>query len=196
MEASTATRSSHHHGNLRDALVEAGIEILEAGETFSLRSAARRVGVSQAAPYRHFADKSNLETAMAARGFVELNRHLSSALTEAGSPDDPLITRLVIAYVDFAVQHPALYRLMHERAVTPEGARMAESAEAFALLERIVATEHPDVDANALATAGWALAHGFASLHLDGHIAIAPETSVDDRIRSALQAALSLGQLD
>ncbi|MGV2481055.1 UNVERIFIED_CONTAM: helix-turn-helix transcriptional regulator, partial [Salmonella enterica subsp. enterica serovar Weltevreden] len=72
MSTPTTEKPRHHHGNLRAALVAAGIERLEEGEPFSLRAVARRVGVSQAAPYRHFGSKQDIEAAMAEHGFREL----------------------------------------------------------------------------------------------------------------------------
>ncbi|GAA4663032.1 TetR/AcrR family transcriptional regulator [Gordonia humi] len=187
--ATSTGHGGHHHGNLREALIEGGIEMLEAGETFSLRAVARRAGVSQAAPYRHFADKEDLEAAMAARGFEKLQEHLAvAAANEASAEGGARLAQLTIAYVAFATQHPSLYRLMHSRAHTSDGARIPESASVFALIEEMAGREFPDVDAHGLATGGWALAHGFASLHIDGQIAVPSGTSVDDRIRAGLAA--------
>src|ERR687893_516154 len=76
--------SSYHHGNLRAALLASAEEALAAGEDLSLRELARRVGVSHAAPRRHFPDKQALLDALAEEGFDRLGRELSQAMAGAG----------------------------------------------------------------------------------------------------------------
>lgn len=189
----STVRGKHHHGNLREALIDGGIEMLEAGETFSLRAVARRAGVSQTAPYRHFGSKDDLEAAMAAKGFELLHRHIAdlvgSGVQHSGASR---LADLAIAYVAFAAQHPDLYRLMHSRAHTADGERIPESSAVFSMIEEVAGQEFPDVDPHGLATAGWALAHGFASLHIDGQIAVTPDITIDDRIRTSLTALVAV----
>src|SRR5437016_7879863 len=98
--------TTYHHGNLRTALLRAAGERLEKqGITaLSLREAARRVGVSHNAPYRHFADRETLLAALAAQGFDEL-----AAAVASGPP-----ARMGEAYVSFALEHPQRFRLMFE----------------------------------------------------------------------------------
>jgi AcrR family transcriptional regulator len=109
-----ATKRAYHHGNLREALVAAALkEVARSGpEGFSLRSVARRAGVSPPAVYRHFADKDALLAAVA----VECSERIGVAMRDAvaGAPDDPLerFRATGIAYVQFAVEHPEHFRAM------------------------------------------------------------------------------------
>ena len=109
-----ARPKSYHHGNLRAELLDAAIEQLRSSsvEDLSLRALARSVGVSQTAPYRHFADKGELLAAMATRGY----RGLLSALHRAAdastdSPGDQLFA-FAHTYVDYAAANPQLFKLM------------------------------------------------------------------------------------
>ena len=119
------TRRPYHHGDLRQALVDAAIDLLrESGpEALTLRGAARAAGVSQAAPYRHFKDRRALVAAVADDGF----RRLLLAMSAEASPSPPArrprkpqsprdaakgLRQLAISYVRFAHQYPAEYRVM------------------------------------------------------------------------------------
>jgi AcrR family transcriptional regulator len=114
--SSKAARSSrqYHHGDLRNALVIAGVEILaeEGVSGLNLRKVARRAGVSEAAPYRHFEDKQALVAAIAEDGFHRLNARMQAALET--SPDDvrSRLLSLARAYVYFGLEHPAQMREM------------------------------------------------------------------------------------
>src|SRR5690348_1313893 len=109
----TATRP-YHHGNLREALLDAGERALETSgaQNLSLRELAREVGVSHAAPRRHFADKQALLDALAHNGFERLGAILTAAIDAAGPDFDARLLSLARAYVGFATQHPALVGLM------------------------------------------------------------------------------------
>ncbi|MCE2988271.1 MAG: TetR/AcrR family transcriptional regulator [Phenylobacterium sp.] len=103
----------YHHGDLRRALVEAGRRLLEAegGADLSLRAVAREAGVSPAAPYHHFRDKSELLDALAFEGWDQLAEQMRAALAEAAPGRDRLVT-LGVAYVRFSRMNPAIYRVM------------------------------------------------------------------------------------
>lgn len=181
----TSQKTSHHHGNLRSALVSSGIEMLEAGEPFSLRAVARNVGVSQTAPYRHFSDKEHLEAAMAAQGFRMLQAELEAALTERG--DAIQLADLAMIYAQYAVRHAALYHLMFGQPCGENDERLQASSDLLGLIERVTLTIAPEAQPG-LASAGWALAHGLASLYLDGKLVLMPGASLDDRVREAFNA--------
>jgi len=104
-----AKPKGYHHGNLREALIAAGLKALaeDGPAKFSLRDVARRAGVSATAPYRHFADKESLFGAIAVESYDRMRAKMDEALAEA--PDDPLerFRATGIAYVRFAVAHPA-----------------------------------------------------------------------------------------
>src|SRR5882757_11417219 len=106
------SNAPYHHGNLRPALVRAAVELLEeSGETaLSLRAVARRAGVSPAAPYRHYADREALVSAVAALGYRELAERLAAAHPSPSTPEQ--LTSVAVAYVQFALERPALFRLM------------------------------------------------------------------------------------
>lgn len=198
-------RQAHHHGDLRRALVQAGIDMLEDGENFSLRGVARRVGVSQTAPYRHFADKDHLEAAMAAHGFTTLKEQLVAAIDNAAAGQtthrvgDPgaMLGDVVVSYARFAVENPAMYRLMFGQPCGELDERLAASAEVFTLIENLARdtyppADHPAVDAHAMATAGWALAHGLASLQLDGKLGAETPEALEMRVRETVAALIGV----
>src|SRR5277367_6340117 len=105
--------SKYHHGALRGALIRAARDILESEgyEGLTLRAAARRVGVSQAAPYNHFADKAALLAAIAAQGFREFAAAMRQEMDAEVEPQARL-NATGIAYVAFATSNPGLFKLM------------------------------------------------------------------------------------
>ena len=102
---------AYHHGNLREALLEAAERSLGRG-ALSLRELARDVGVSHAAPRRHFADKQALLDALAEDGFERLGRELEEAMDGAGGSLVEQLSAFARAYVRFATEHSALLDLM------------------------------------------------------------------------------------
>lgn len=161
----------YHHGDLRAALVRAGLEAVEQGgpEAVSLREIAASLGVSRAAPYRHFTDRRALLAAIAAEGFEDLTAAYGQALGSAVEPVNGL-RRVARAYLTLAFTRPGLYRLMFDSDIlgadAPE-ALTAQSAAVFQALARAVADADPAADARALklrAVTGWAALHGFISL--------------------------------
>ena len=106
-----ATARAYHHGNLREALLEAAERSLGHGG-LSLRELARDVGVSHAAPRRHFPDKQALLDALAEDGFERLGRELDQAMTAAGASLNEQLGAFARAYVRFATDHSALLDLM------------------------------------------------------------------------------------
>jgi AcrR family transcriptional regulator len=105
---------AYHHGDLRHALIEAGLELLAEGgaRELDLRKVARRAGVSHAAPYRHFADKQALIAAINEEGFLLLAERIEATLRD--TPDEPFeqVLGVARAYVGFAETHPLLMREM------------------------------------------------------------------------------------
>src|SRR3954470_12614732 len=104
---------SYHHGDLKAGLIDAASDILsrEGPEALTLRAVARRAGVSQAAPYRHFADRRALVAAVAERGFERMQAAMMTAMS-ADPAGRPGLKQLAIAYVRFGHESPAEYRVM------------------------------------------------------------------------------------
>ncbi|XUL91161.1 TetR/AcrR family transcriptional regulator [Streptomyces galilaeus] len=190
---STSSGEGYHHGDLRSALLQAAIELLEeGGETFSLRAVARRAGVSAAAPYRHYADKDALESAVATAGFHDLKDDLTRTAGAPASVSD--LAELGVAYVRFALRRPAVFRLMFGNACgDPADQRVLAAGQVQDLVSSAVASVFPEADALALATAGWSLVHGLAFLHLDGKLPAGSDEEVSARVRSSVEAILTVG---
>ncbi len=185
------SKAPYHHGDLPTALVRAAVELLEEGgaTALSLRAAARRAGVSTAAPYRHFPDRSALLSAVAAVGYQELGADLIAANPAPSTPDD--LADIAIAYVRFALDHPGLFRAMFtEQCDTTNADRVAAVAAIHGYLHSIVEQAAPSADPDAMATATWALVHGLAFLHLDGKLDASSDEEVANRIRAVVAAAL------
>ncbi len=166
-------RRGYHHGDLRAVLLAAGeAELAEQGvEGFSLRGVAKRAGVSHAAPAHHFRDANGLLTALAAEGF---RRFVDKQKARQQAAAKDALSQLVAAgmgYVDFAMAHPALFRLMfssnrpdHEA----EELQIAASAAYRKLVEDVARLRgSPPGQSEPLPTdvmRTWAIAHGLADL--------------------------------
>jgi AcrR family transcriptional regulator len=183
------SKATYHHGDLRAELVRAAMELLEErGESaLSLRAVARRAGVSPAAPYRHYADREALVSAVAAVGYRELAERLAAAHPSPSTPEQ--LASVAIAYVQFALERPALFRIMFgEPCDHDNDERVAATAAVSLYVRAIVARSFPQADADALATAVWALVHGLAFLHLDGKLDARTPSIVADRVTAAIKA--------
>jgi AcrR family transcriptional regulator len=176
----TEQARGYHHGDLRAALLdEAAAMIAEGGATsVTMRALGQRLGVSRAAPYRHFADKNSLLVAVAAAGFERLGDRLRTI--DAGAPRSSVerLRRMGEEYVRFAIENPAHYRLMYGReALTREDLpELGEAATAIfeQLVDVIQAYQRTGAikrqDPRAQAYTAWAAVHGLASLVIEGQI--------------------------
>jgi AcrR family transcriptional regulator len=189
-------KATYHHGDLRTALVRAAIELLEeSGETeLSLRAVARRAGVSPAAPYRHYADREALVSAVAAVGYRELAERLAAAHPSPSTPEQ--LASVAIAYVQFALERPALFRIMFgEPCDRDNDERVAATAAVSQYVRAIVERTFPQADTGALATAVWALVHGLAFLHLDGKLDASTPSIVAERVTASIDALLAASNI-
>ena len=157
---------NYHHGDLREALVKAGRDILEAGgmAALTLRACARKAGVSHAAPQHHFAAVADLLGEIAASGFEDFVRTLDEQASPETQPGARL-TAMGRAYVGFAAARPAIYQLMFGTKVPQRSARLQDAMTAawIQLEEAVRAVAGPD-DVDAKATHVWSLVHGFSML--------------------------------
>lgn len=189
----SASTTRYHHGDLPAALVRAAVELLEEGGAteLSLRAAARRAGVSTAAPYRHFADRTALMSAVAVVGYRELAEQLAAVHPAPETADD--LAAIAVAYVRFALTHTGMFRAMFAEPcdpTTPERVAAVEVIKDY--VKSIVQRVFPAVDAEAMAVAVWALVHGLAFLHLDGKFDATDPEKVAERVRAAVLAILAV----
>src|SRR5690554_4616148 len=170
-------RRHYHHGNLPSALLQAAEEELsEHGiERFSLRSVAKRAGVSHAAPAHHFGDLRGLLTALAARGYERLIEFQDDRQASTGADPRSRIAASGLGYIDFAIAHPALFRLMFssDRPDRDDPRFSTASLQTFEKLvseTEAVANRNPYEDLAAMKDlmASWALVHGLAELIVSG----------------------------
>ena len=181
----------YHHGDLRAACLRAAQELLEedGAAALSVRAVARRAGVSPGAPYRHYADRDALVSAVAAEGYRELAGYLSAAHPSPSTPDD--LAAVAVAYVQFALEHPALFRMMFSEPCDSDSSERVAATTAIAeYVGALVRRAFPSADTDALSTAVWAVVHGLAFLHLDGKLDTSTPEVVADRVRSAIHALL------
>jgi AcrR family transcriptional regulator len=172
------TPHSYHHGNLKQALLDASLEIIrKAGPgAFTLREVARRAGVSHNAPYRHFRDKEELLAALAAEGFDLLTDAMNKAAeTATGSLEQ--FRAIGRGYVKFALRYPQHFAVMFEVPWRHELHRQTQEAggRAFGTLVRHVEQCQaegllPAGDARPYALLAWSMVHGVAKLAVSGRL--------------------------
>ncbi|MET7640664.1 TetR/AcrR family transcriptional regulator [Streptomyces sp. NPDC005438] len=187
-----ARTSAYHHGDLRAACLRAARELLEedGSAALSMRAVARRAGVSPTAPYRHFPDRRTLVSAVAAEGYRELAGHLAAAHPSPSTPGE--LAAVAVAYVRFALDHPALFRAMFAEACDPESEERVSATEVLADYVRdVIRRAFPGADPEALWTPVWALVHGLAFLHLDGKLDASTPDVVAAQVRAAVLALLA-----
>jgi AcrR family transcriptional regulator len=177
----SAQRAAFHHGNLREALVEAAIALVEEGgpENVSLREAAKRTGVSSGAPFRHFPNRTALMTAVAEEAMRRLRAGIDGAL-ERSMEKDPLLRfrEMGDAYLKWAVDNPAYLRVISDR-------RLIEFDSSESLqndndhLQRIMLELLEQADArgylrtsepNSIPLVARALSYGLVRMYIDGHL--------------------------
>lgn len=124
---------------------------------------------------------------MAAEGYRELAGSLAQAHPAPSTPDE--LAAVAVAYVRFALEHPALFRAMFAEPCDPTSAERVAATEAISQYVRtIVGATFPDADAGALSTTVWALVHGLAFLHLDGKLDTSTPEAVATQVNSAVHA--------
>lgn len=172
--------NSYHHGDLKNALIKAGVEILtkEGLDGLSLRKVARKAGVSHSAPYAHFPDKQALIAAIATEGHNHIYAKINSLVEQY--PDSPLkqLVKTACAYLDFGMEEPDLFRITFSGVVEHERdypALVEMTQKNFSLITDIVlrckevgifGPEPEDLLAQSL----WGSVHGMISLIQQGQV--------------------------
>jgi AcrR family transcriptional regulator len=170
----------YHHGDLKNALIDAGVQILseEGVEGLSLRKVAQHAGVSHNAPYSHFLDKQSLIAAISTEGFKQLYNELDTTIS--AYPDDPRrqLQECAYTYIQFALDHPDTFKIMFSGVIEKERDYPAFVEISHKTFDRVVDVVQscqeagilPSAPADVLAVAVWGMVHGIISLRLEGQI--------------------------
>jgi len=178
MKPRTVKKNPYHHGNLRQALLEQALKALRqhSAETISLRALASALGVSQAAPYRHFAGKDGLLAELATEGFRGLLLSMIKGREDRELTPLQELHALAVGYVSFAVRYP-------ER--NEQNSDLVEAANAcYHELQSTVRRGLDNKDlkqkpVEVLTVAAWSMVHGLASLAIDGQLSNAGPDPAD-----------------
>jgi AcrR family transcriptional regulator len=205
------TKTNYHHGDLRNALLDAADELLRSKglQGFTLRACARQAGVSHTAPKHHFNDVRGLLTAVAERGFARLVALLQARLAPVKGDLDEEMFATARAYAEFALSYPEHFRIMFRAdllAVDPSCPPQAVIA-TFTELTNVILRQRGETE---LAPAemllekspglvndiiiGWSHVHGYAHLRLEGQLMMVPEESHVDHMRIASRRLAQLIQ--
>jgi AcrR family transcriptional regulator len=186
------TPKAYHHGSAREALINAGRDLLEitGGAQLSLRAVAEAAGLSRQAPYNHFQSKEALLAAMATEGFNELSAAMDAG-TKRTRTDLARLTALGVAYITFAQKNPALFRLMFQSELVDLDRYPDANAAGNATHDRClaaVAAVAPEANREGLSILAWSVVHGYATLSIE----LAFDRPERVRERAALIAKLLL----
>jgi AcrR family transcriptional regulator len=186
----------YHHGDLRRALIEAALGMLQEDKSwqFTLREVARRAGVSHTAPYRHFPDKAALLAELARVGFDKMGEQLTAAI-QGNLPIEEQLIAIGKAYIEFGVANPALYHLMFS-ADAGEKEEVHLHERAMATLNVLITLLKRGQEEGVLkirpvqgqAAGCWAMVHGLTMLAING--LLLPKKVGENPIESALATLL------
>lgn len=208
------SKPAYHHGDLKNALIQAGIDIVAAEGVYglTLRKTARRAGVSHNAPYAHFADKQALIAAIALEGHLKIHALIEKVIER--HPDDPLkqLVNLAWAYVQFGLASPAHYKITFSGLIENEKnypSFVDVSQHSLQLLQRIVADcqeagrfNSPGQPVELLAVSAWSLIHGLVSLVIEGQVpgrirrSYPPKTMVISALQQMVCVPIDEGMID
>lgn len=193
---------TYHHGDLKNALIKAGVEILskEGIGKLSLRKVALKAGVSHTAPYSHFSDKQSLIAAISTEGFQRLSKALDSAIeSQANNPKKQLIEGAQ-TYLNFAMENKDIFKIMFSSALEKEKeypAFVEISQKTFRRVVEIVeACQEAGIiksgEADVLAVIIWGQVHGIISLALEGQIShtVLEKKSLSEIVTQAVERAI------
>ena len=173
-------KKTYHHGDLKNALIKVGVDILakEGVSGLSLRKVASKAGVSHSAPYSHFADKQALIAAISTEGFRQLYERVSAVAEEFKTKPSRQLVEVAWAYVQFALDDRDRFKVMFSGILEKEREYpefVAEAQRNFQLVKMIVeANQAAGVlrsgPSDLVALSAWGIIHGFIMLLLEGQI--------------------------
>ncbi|MCF6322682.1 MAG: TetR/AcrR family transcriptional regulator [Rhizobiaceae bacterium] len=184
--------NTHHHGNLHEALIVAGIELLNEGgmHALTLRKCAARAGVSHAAPAHHFDGLNGLLAAIVARGFQQFTEAMVGEREKAAKDPFSILCAICRGYLKFAITNEALFNLMFSPQMQDleDNNSQRELPDAYQVLRDACAPfKHGSNGAAGTELMVWSLVHGFAQLtrknrvHPDKHTT--DDTNFDNILR-------------
>ncbi|MCM5511074.1 TetR/AcrR family transcriptional regulator [Vibrio sp. SCSIO 43169] len=179
----TTKKNNYHHGNLREAVLEAAHKLLELEgiKSITFRRIAKEVGVSQNAPYSHFKDKTALLEALAVDGFHGLLDSMRENSVSLSTPSDYL-QAIGKGYVTYALSNPALFKLMFDMqsATSESGMLQTVSSQSFQILRDAVSNvqvsnKQDRADELIASISAWALVQGLSVLLIENRLSANPE---------------------
>ncbi len=190
----STAKNRHHHGDLKRALIQAGIDLLEEGglEALTLRKCAARAGVSHAAPAHHFAGLPGLISAIAEEGFAIFSKHMTDAIKAGEQTDRERLRSICRGYLQFGLSHSGLLKVMfgeHGLGIhAPRNKR--EEADAYLILRCVCAPFVLDgEDPHTVEAQVWSLIHGFTLLYIGGEFGCST-TPIEDSPFEAVMALI------
>ena len=192
-------RKNYHHGDLKNALIKAGVEILskQGIEGLSLRKVAQRAGVSHSAPYSHFPDKQSLIAAISTEGFNQLYAELDAAVLAYPKDAKKQLQQGALAYVQFALENVDTFKIMFSGVLEKEKEYPAFVDISHKTFQRVVDVVRACQEAGILrstpaemmAVAVWGQVHGIVSLALEGQIShsVLDHHAVQDLVSFAVE---------
>jgi AcrR family transcriptional regulator len=198
-------KKTYHHGDLKNALIKAGVEILARDGTggLSLRKVASKAGVSHTAPYSHFADKQALIAAISTEGFRQLYERVSAVAEEYKTKPSRQLVEVAWAYVQFALDDRDRFKVMFSGVLEKEKEYpefVTESQRNFQLVRMVVeANQTAGVlrggPSDLVTLSVWGMIHGFIMLLLEGQIshAVLEQGSLRDLVEFQLGQIMTQG---
>lgn len=197
-------RKNYHHGDLKNALIQAGVEILskEGIEGLSLRKVAQRAGVSHSAPYSHFSDKQSLIAAISTEGFQRLYNELDAAISAHPQNPKRQLQQSALAYVRFALNHTDTFKIMFSGVLEKEKEYLAFVEISHKTFQRVLDVVKACQDVGLLrsgspemtAVAVWGQVHGIISLALEGQIShtVLDHHGIEDVVSFAVEQMIKV----
>ncbi|MEL7461126.1 MAG: TetR/AcrR family transcriptional regulator [Pseudomonadota bacterium] len=196
--AKVKTKTAYHHGDLRQQLVAATRALVEAKgpDLFSVSEACRAAGVSTAAPYKHFADRTEMLVAVAMEGFGEMAEASIAAVSKHPPGSDEAISAMGVVYVEYADANPGVFKMMfagdHQTDDLEEAGHGCYGVVLHQVAARMGKTE---IDDAVMRTAFplWTFVHGLAFLRIDGKAEFAKvDTDLEDLVAMATRQLLAV----